>query len=76
VFGVGPQEVVLIVLLLLVIFGPGKAAGMARDFSRFVSGAQNTVEEFKSELVVPAEEEAKEIRRSGQEQKSDLAPDR
>ena len=38
-------------LLLLVIFGPGKAISMARDLGRLVSGAQNIVEEFKSELA-------------------------
>jgi Sec-independent protein translocase protein TatA len=61
-FGIGPQEVVVIVLLLLVVFGPGKAASMARDFGRFVSGAQDTVEEFKSELL---SEEVKEARPLG-----------
>jgi Sec-independent protein translocase protein TatA len=61
-FGIGPTELLIIVLLLLVVFGPGKAASMARDFGRFVSGAQNTVEEFKSELV--DSEEIKEARRT------------
>ena len=50
-FGVGPQEVVVIVLLLLVIFGPGKAAGMARDLGRFANDAHGHVEEFKGELL-------------------------
>ena len=58
-FGIGPTELLLIGLLLLVLFGPGKAAGMARDFGRFVSGAQNTVEEFKEELLL---EEVREAR--------------
>jgi hypothetical protein len=37
-------------------------AGIARDFGRFVSGAQNTVEEFKGELL--SQEEVKEARRT------------
>jgi Sec-independent protein translocase protein TatA len=68
-FGIGPQELLLIGLLFLLIFGPGKAAGMARDLGRFVSGAQNTVEEFKEELL---SEEVREARRTVGEVKSEL----
>ena len=68
-FGIGPQELLLIGLLVLMIFGPGKAAGMARDLGRFVSGAQNTVEDFKSELL--DSEEVKEARRSVEELKDE-----
>ena len=50
-FGVGPQEVVVIVLLLLVVFGPGKAVSMARDLGRFANEARDHVEEFKGELL-------------------------
>ncbi len=69
-FGIGPQELLIIGLLLLVIFGPGKAAGMARDFGRFVSGAQSTVEEFKNELL---SEEVREARRTVKEFGSELS---
>ena len=68
-FGVGPQELLIIGLLFLLIFGPGKAAGMARDLGRFLSGAQNTVEEFKEELL---SEEVRETRRTVGEVKSEL----
>jgi Sec-independent protein translocase protein TatA len=51
VFGVGPQEVLVIVLLLLVVFGPGKAVSLARDLGRFASEARGQVEEFKDELL-------------------------
>jgi Sec-independent protein translocase protein TatA len=68
-FGIGPTELLIIGLLFLVIFGPGKAAGMARDFGRFVSGAQNTVEEFKDELL---SEEVREARRTVREVKIEL----
>ena len=47
----GPQELVVIVLLLLVVFGPIKAAGMARDLGRFANEARGHVEEFKGELL-------------------------
>ncbi len=63
-FGVGPQELLLIGLLVLVIFGPGKASGMARDLGRFVSGAQRSVEDLKSELY---SDEVKEARHTVEE---------
>ncbi len=50
-FGIGAQEMVIIGLLFLVVFGPGKLPGMARDFGRFVGGARRHVDEFKSELT-------------------------
>ena len=60
-FGIGPQELLVIGLLILLVFGPIKAAGMAREMGRFVDGANRTVEELKSEIVP---EEVKEARRS------------
>ena len=42
---------VVIVLLLLVVFGPGKAVSMARDLGRFANTARDQVEEFKGELL-------------------------
>lgn len=50
-FGVGPQAVMVKVLLLLVVFGPGKAVGMARALGRFTNTARDQVEEFKDELL-------------------------
>jgi TatA/E family protein of Tat protein translocase len=55
-FGIGPQEMVIIGLLFLVIFGPGKLPSMARDLGRFMSEARRYTDEFKSELVSGAED--------------------
>ena len=51
-FGVGVQEMVLIGLLFLVIFGPSKLPQMARDLGRFVNEARRSVDEFKEELMI------------------------
>jgi sec-independent protein translocase protein TatB len=51
VFGIGVQEMLLVGLLFLVIFGPSKLPGMARDLGRFVSEARRSVETFKADLV-------------------------
>jgi Sec-independent protein translocase protein TatA len=69
-FGIGPTELLIIGLLVLVVFGPLKAAGMARDLGRFVKGAHRTVEEFKEELLT---EEVKEVRSSAEALKSEIA---
>lgn len=70
-FGIGPQELLVVGLLVLLVFGPTKATSVARDIGRFVSGARSTVEEFKSELLVP--EEVDEARRTVEEIKGELA---
>jgi Sec-independent protein translocase protein TatA len=64
VFGVGPQELIVIVLLMLLVFGPVKAAGVARDLGRFAGEARGQVEELKSELVTSSGEDQEEDRRS------------
>ena len=63
-FGIGAQEVVLIGLLSLVIFGPGKLPGMARDLGRLVHKARASVEEFKSEFALEKEPEHRKSRRN------------
>ncbi|MDQ3926582.1 MAG: twin-arginine translocase TatA/TatE family subunit [Actinomycetota bacterium] len=57
VFGIGPQELVLIGLLALVIFGPTKLPQMARDLGRFVTEARRSVDEFKDELILDEDED-------------------
>jgi TatA/E family protein of Tat protein translocase len=55
VFGIGMQEMVIVGLLFLVIFGPSKLPDMARDLGRFVNEARRSVEEFKEDLVSEGE---------------------
>ena len=62
-FGIGMQEMVIVGLLFLVIFGPSKLPAMARDLGRFVSEARRSVEEFKEDLV-SEEEGGQELRKS------------
>lgn len=45
------QEMVIVGLIALVIFGPKNLPGMARDAGRFVSDARRSAEEFKEDLV-------------------------
>lgn len=56
-FGVGFQEMLLVGLLLLVLFGPKRLPEMARDLGSFASKAQHVVDEFKAELVSDVEDD-------------------
>jgi sec-independent protein translocase protein TatB len=55
-FGIGGQELVIIGLIFLVVFGPSKLPQMARDFGRFVTEARRSMDEFKTELVSDEDE--------------------
>jgi Sec-independent protein translocase protein TatA len=70
VFGIGPQELMIIALLVLIAFGPNKASSVARDVGRFVNEARRPVEEFKSELTSVGED-----RNEPAERASDLHSD-
>jgi sec-independent protein translocase protein TatB len=73
VFGVGPPELVVIGLLFLVVFGPGKVPSMAREVGRLVSASRRYMDELKSELVSEeVKEEVKEARRDVEEVKNEL----
>ena len=67
-FGIGPQELMILALLLLVVFGSRKASSMARDVGHFVNEARRPVEEFKAELaaVVEDRDEPASHRNSGE----------
>jgi Sec-independent protein translocase protein TatA len=55
------QEMVIVGVLFLVIFGPSKVPSMARDIGRFVNEARRSIEEFKEDIV-SQEEDGKEPR--------------
>jgi sec-independent protein translocase protein TatB len=62
-FGIGGQEIVIIGLLFLVIFGPSKLPQMARDLGRFVGEARRSIDEFKDELTAASDEDDQEKRK-------------
>ncbi len=71
-FGVGAPEMVVIGLLLLVVFGPKKLPGMARDLGRFVSEARHSIEEFKKDLVSEGEVGGEPRKGRGPEERREL----
>ena len=62
-FGIGFQEVLVISVLFLVLFGPSKLPQMARDLGRFVNEARRSMDEFKSELVAGDEDDQENVKR-------------
>ena len=56
-FGIGGQEMIIIGLLFLVIFGPSKLPQMARDLGKFVNEARRSMDEFKGELLSEDDED-------------------
>jgi len=67
------QEMVIVGLLFLVIFGPSKLPAMARDVGRFVNEARRSVEEFKKDLV--SEEEDGQEPRKGRDPEARREPE-
>ena len=56
-FGVGFQEMLLIGLLLLVLFGPKRLPQMARDLGSFARKAQHMVDDLKTDLISEVEDD-------------------
>jgi len=75
-FGVGFQEMLIVGLLLLVLFGPKRLPQMARDLGSFASKAQHVVDEFKAELASEVEDERKPHRSSGTRKGQELKKER
>jgi Sec-independent protein translocase protein TatA len=71
-FGVGPQELIVIVFLLLIVFGPQKLGGIAKDVGRWVNEARGSIEEFKEELASPGKGEHQDDCRRKEDQMGDL----
>jgi sec-independent protein translocase protein TatB len=70
-FGIGPQELVVVALLVLIVFGPRKLPQIARDLGHFVREAQRSINEFREELD---SEEVDEARRGAKARKKEGVP--
>jgi sec-independent protein translocase protein TatB len=70
VFGIGPQEVLVIAFLVLLVVGPRKFVDVSKDMGRFVNEARTYTSDLRNE-VVP--EEVSEARREAGKLKSEVS---
>jgi len=63
-FGVAPQELVIVGLIFLVLFGPSSLPKMAKDMGRFVAEARRAIDDFKEEITAAGEEDEDEDERN------------
>lgn len=61
-FGVGFQELLVVAVLFLILFGPSRLPQMARELGRFVAEARRSVDEFKAELAAADTDEDEDAR--------------
>jgi len=50
-FGVGPEELVLVLIVALLVLGPERLPRMARDVGRVVGELRRTSDEFRAEFL-------------------------
>ena len=67
-FGIGAQEMVMIGVIGLVVFGPGRLSEMARDLGRFVARARTLIDEYKAELNLTADPDFEEYEEYGEDE--------
>lgn len=50
-FGIGPEELVLVLIVALLVLGPERLPRIARDVGRVVGELRRTSDEFRSEFL-------------------------
>ena len=60
-FGIGPMEIILILVIGLLIFGPDKLPQIGRDLGRTLRSFKKATTDLSAEMSKELEEEKKEI---------------
>ena len=60
-FGIGPMEILLILIIGLLIFGPAKIPQIARDLGKALRSFKKATTDLSAEVSRELEEEKKEI---------------
>jgi TatA/E family protein of Tat protein translocase len=60
-FGIGPMEIILILVIGLLIFGPDKLPQIGRDLGRTLRSFKKATTDLSAEMSKEMEEEKKEI---------------
>lgn len=60
-FGIGFGEILLIFILILIVWGPGKIPEIGRMLGRAVSSLRKATQDFTAEMTKEINEEKKEL---------------
>jgi TatA/E family protein of Tat protein translocase len=71
-FGIGPMEILLILVIGLLIFGPDKLPQIGRDLGRTLRSFKKATTDLSAEMSKEMEEEKKEINSDTKQIKQDL----
>jgi Tat protein translocase TatB subunit len=73
-FDFGSGEILLIVLVAFLIFGPDKIPEMARNIGKFINEVKRASEDIKTEINREADKKEREKKLAEYEAKLDLKP--
>ena len=69
-FGIGPLEIILVLIIGLIIFGPGKLPQIGRDVGKALRSFKKAASDISAEMS----REMKELEEKEQDKKSDSQP--
>jgi len=69
-FGIGPLEIILVLIIGLIIFGPGKLPQISRDVGKALRSFKKAASDISAEMS----KEMKELEEKEQDKKSDSQP--
>lgn len=69
-FGIGPLEIILVLIIGLIIFGPGKLPQIGRDVGKALRSFKKAASDISTEMS----REMKELEEKEQNKKSDSQP--
>jgi sec-independent protein translocase protein TatB len=75
IFGIGPMELILVAVLILLVFGPERLPGLMRDLGRAMRGLRKYCVAFSSELkreMEPYQEDIKSLQDAAKGMQDDL----
>lgn len=72
-FDIGPGEVLIILFVALLLFGPAKIIGIARSLGKWVHDFQKAASNFTAEVNKEIDEAGKDVKETANEMKADVS---
>jgi len=74
-FGIGPLEIILILVVALIAIGPGKLPQFARNLSKGINAFRKTITDVTAEVTSGLEDEAIEGKQLSVQQNGEIEND-